>query len=106
MSSNAQENISKLSFHFYNSIKVLTSFYKFVKSLKSNKSITNEKLFLIDKKWFTNYKQFYLCNDLFQLINKYNQNLCLPLCYQLFHFFQFCYPRLFQIFQKNILLHI
>jgi len=30
MSSNTQENISKLSFHFYNSIKVLTSFYQFI----------------------------------------------------------------------------
>ena len=57
MSSNIQENISKLSFHFYNSIRVLTSFYRFVKSLKSIKTIANEKLFLIDKKWFTNYKQ-------------------------------------------------
>ena len=72
MSSNDHGNISKLSFHFYNSIKVLTSFYKFADSLKSNKSITNEKLFLIDKKWFANYKNFYLCNNLFQLIKKYN----------------------------------
>ena len=69
MSSN---NHAKLSFHFYNSIKVLISFYKFADSLKRNKSITNEKLFLIDKKWFDNYKDFYLCNDLFQLIKKYN----------------------------------
>ena len=72
MSSNTQENISKLSFHFYNSFKVLTSFYQFIETLKSIKSITNEKLYLIDKKWFTNYKQFYLCNELFQLIKKYN----------------------------------
>ena len=72
MSSNAQENVSKLSFHFYNSIKVLTSFYQFVESLKSINSITTEKLFLIDKKWFTKYKEKYLCKDLFQLIKKYH----------------------------------
>ena len=72
MSSNAKENISKLFFHFYNSIKVLTSFYQFAESLKNIKSIANEKLFLIGKKFFTNYKQFYLCKNLFQLINKYN----------------------------------
>jgi len=71
MSSKDQENISKLSFHFYNSIKVLASFYEFIRLVKI-KNITNEKLFLIDKKWFAEYKKFYLFNDLFQLINKFN----------------------------------
>ena len=73
---NQDEYYSKLSFHLFNSIKVLTSLYKFKEEIsdrtKKNKNNEGQKLIIIDKMWFSKYKKFYLWDELFQLIKKYN----------------------------------
>ena len=71
-----QENNLKISFHLYNSIKVFISLYKFrielLNKIKNNNNCIGQKLILIDKIWFSKYKEFYLCNDIIQLISENN----------------------------------
>ena len=65
-----EDFLLKKRFHLYNSIKVLTSFYKFKKDISEKNK--NEKVILIDKKWFSKFKNFYLCDQLFRLIKENN----------------------------------
>ena len=60
-------------FQFNNSIKVFISLYKFQQQLINNKDKNfPSKVILLDKKWFENYKDFYFCDKVFNLITKYN----------------------------------
>ena len=66
----------KGSFHLYNSIRVFISLYKFKKELsetmQNNNIIYKQKLFLINKKWFLNYKKYYLFPKIDELIKSNN----------------------------------
>ena len=70
------KNNLKISFHLYNSIKVFTSLYKFkidlLNKINNNNNISGQKLILINKNWFTKYQQFYLFNEIFDLIKNNN----------------------------------
>ena len=60
-------------FQFNNSIKVFISLYKFQQQLINNKDKNfSSKVILLDKKWFENYKDFYFCDKVFNLITEYN----------------------------------
>ena len=69
------ETNEKKSFHFYIAIKVLTSFYKFQRDLLykiESENVKGKNLILLNKTWFSNYKKFYLYEELIKLINEYN----------------------------------
>ena len=60
-------------FQFNNSIKVFISLYKFQQQLINNKDKNfPSKIILLDKKWFKQYKDFYFCDKVFNLITEYN----------------------------------
>ena len=60
-------------FQFNNSIKVFISLYKFQQQLINNKDKNfSSKVILLDKKWFKNYKDFYFCDKVFNLLTEYN----------------------------------
>ena len=61
-------------FQFNNSIKVFISLYKFQQQLIKNKDKNfSSKIILLDKKWFEQYKDFYFCDKVFNLITEYNK---------------------------------
>ena len=74
--------IGKISFHLYNSIKVSISLYHFRKKLldkiQSKKNISNQKIILIDKNWFSSYKKFYFCEEVIKLIKDNKLSLFSP----------------------------
>ena len=74
MSNNPNNNkLSKYSFQFNNSIKVFISLYKFEQELKSPERKANSgKLFLLNKKWFLEYKKFYLFDKFLEIIKNNN----------------------------------
>ena len=74
MSINSNDDkMSKYSFQLNNSIKVFISLYKFEKSLKSPESKANSvKLILLNKKWFLEYKKFYLFDKFLEIIKNNN----------------------------------
>ena len=73
--SDNDEYYSKLSFHLFNSIQVFLSLHQFKLSLsqklKNNKEFEQD-IFLIDKNWFSEYKDFYLFNKLFDILIQFN----------------------------------
>ena len=71
--SNPNDDISKYSFQFNNSIKVFLSLYKFKQELIGEKQSKSKKeVILLNKNWFTGYKDFYNFDKIFDLINSYN----------------------------------
>ena len=71
----------KLSYHLYTSIKVFASLDQFKNELIgniNNNNIKCQKIILIDKNWFNNYKKYYLYNELFELIRQNNLSLFDP----------------------------
>ena len=61
------------SYQFNNSIKVFISLYKFHQQLLSNKNeIVPKKVILLDKVWFTKYKEFYSYDIISKLIKENN----------------------------------
>ena len=74
MSINSNDDkMSKYSFQLNNSIKVFISLYKFEKSLKSPESKANSgKFILLNKKWFLEYKKFYLFDKFLEIIKNNN----------------------------------
>ena len=61
------------SFQFIISIKVFTSLYKFKNQIinKEKESLSGQVI-LLDKDWFSEYKKFYLCDKIFELIKENN----------------------------------
>ena len=74
MSNNSNDDkMSKFAFQFNNSIKVFISLYKFEQALKNPEKTTNSgKFILLDKKWFLEYKTFYLFDKFLEIIKNYN----------------------------------
>ena len=69
MSLDFDTNIDKYSIQFNNNIKVFISLYKFRQELMNSKTTKLLKgVILINKNWFTNYKNFYLFDKVFELI--------------------------------------
>ena len=61
------------SYQFNNGIKVFISLYKFHQQLLNNKNeIVPKKFILLDKVWFTKYKEFYSYNKKSKLIKENN----------------------------------
>ena len=64
--------IEKISYHLYNSIKVSISLYnfrkKFFDKITKKNNTPKQKIILIDKIWFSNYKKFYFCEEVIELI--------------------------------------
>jgi len=100
----SKDDISKYSFQFNNSIKVFISLYKFKQELKDEKqSASTKEVILLNKKWFTEYKNFYNFDKIYDLIKSYNlTDLDLTEQNIIFNnlFKDFC----FQNSQKNLLL--
>ena len=61
------------SFQFIISIKVFASLYKFKNQIinKEKESLSGQVI-LLDKDWFSEYKNFYLCDKIFELIKENN----------------------------------
>ncbi len=71
--SNSKDGFSNYSFQFNNSIKVFISLYKFRQELIDNeKSISTKEVILLNKNWFTAYKNFYDFDKILYLITSYN----------------------------------
>ena len=69
----SKDDISKYSFQFNNSIKVFISLYNFKQELTDEKqSASTKEVILLNKKWFTEYKNFYNFDKIYDLIKSYN----------------------------------
>ncbi len=67
---NQNEKLIKYSFQFNNSIRVFISLYKFKQELSKKKSeILSKEVYLLNKNWFNTYKDFYLFDRIYDLIN-------------------------------------
>ena len=64
----------KLSYHLYNSISVFASLFKFQKDfttrINSNNNDDGQKLILLSKNWFTEYKRIYLYKKIKDIVEK------------------------------------
>ena len=64
---------NEFSIQFYNGIKVFISLYKFRQQIinKENEALSGQ-IILLDKTWFSNYKKYYFCEQIFELIKENN----------------------------------
>ena len=64
---------NEFSIQFYNGIKVFISLYKFRQQIinKENEALSGQ-IILLDKTWFSEYKRYYFCEQIFKLIKENN----------------------------------
>ena len=77
--SKSKDNIEKLTYHLYNSINVFASLIQFqrdfLKDIQNNFNKPKQTLILINKAWFSEYKIFYLYEEMLKLVSENNLSL-------------------------------